>query len=145
MKTLCSIAVVGLVLLGMAAPYAGAAEKIDGNDLLQQCQHSIRLDETKTYADVTTLMGAVHCLGFVNGLIILNRFYEAQIKPEGKRTQLRLLFCLPSGMPTIQAIRVIVRYLETHPERLHEDGSWLTILALNNAFPCSPDASRPQR
>ena len=34
-----------------------------------------------------------------------------------------LTFCLPPGnMSTIQGVRIVVRYLETHPEHLHRPG-----------------------
>jgi anti-sigma regulatory factor (Ser/Thr protein kinase) len=48
-----------------------------------------------------------------------------------------LQFCVPdSGIPVIQAMRVVVKYLKEHPEQLHEDGMGLTVAALKDSFPC---------
>jgi len=48
-----------------------------------------------------------------------------------------LQFCIPdSGIPVIQAARIIVKYLKEHPEQLHEDGMGLTVAALKDSFPC---------
>ena len=35
-----------------------------------------------------------------------------------------------------QAIRIFVKFLQEHPERLHEPESWLMMSALEEAFPC---------
>ena len=46
-------------------------------------------------------------------------------------------FCLPGdGIPVIQAVRVVVKYLSDNPQDLHEDGMALTINALKASFPC---------
>ncbi len=61
-------------------------------------------------------------------------------------SSLRPLFCLPEqGIRVIQGMRIIVHYLETHPERLHLDQRVLVIEAIRDAFPCAPAASRQQR
>ena len=44
--------------------------------------------------------------------------------------------CTPDTATQGQAIRVIVKYLEDHPERLHEDGPIMASEALINAWPC---------
>jgi len=47
------------------------------------------------------------------------------------------LSCLPpTGISNDQAIRVVVTYLEAHPQELHETARSSVFLALRAAFPC---------
>jgi Rap1a immunity proteins len=49
----------------------------------------------------------------------------------------RFLPCLPDGTGSEQAIRIVVKYLNSHPEKLHKDAHILVVEALREAFPCS--------
>ena len=44
--------------------------------------------------------------------------------------------CMPEGVSRTQAVRVVVRYFETHPGMLHLDGVALMVTALREAWPC---------
>ncbi|KRQ92548.1 Rap1a/Tai family immunity protein [Bradyrhizobium valentinum] len=44
--------------------------------------------------------------------------------------------CMPEGVSREQATRVVVRYFEVHPERLHLEGVTLVETALREAWPC---------
>jgi hypothetical protein len=44
--------------------------------------------------------------------------------------------CMPEGVSRTQAVHVVVRYFETHPELLHQDGVGLVATALREAWPC---------
>jgi Rap1a immunity proteins len=45
-------------------------------------------------------------------------------------------YCLPEGMQTGQAVRVVVKYMEAHPENLHRQPFIVVDSALRDAFPC---------
>ena len=45
-------------------------------------------------------------------------------------------YCLPKGGKIRQGVMIVVRYLETHPERLHMKSGVLVYSALRDAFPC---------
>ena len=45
--------------------------------------------------------------------------------------------CRPSGASPQQMAKVVVRFMEQHPERLHESFLALAATALFSAFPCS--------
>lgn len=45
-------------------------------------------------------------------------------------------FCPPAHIPPSQAHRVVLRYLEQHPEKLHEGFKGLAFSALMEAWPC---------
>jgi hypothetical protein len=55
------------------------------------------------------------------------------------------LFCTPTEAQGEQVARVIMRYLETHPNMLHHPGAFLGIYALRDAFPCPPTPAQPAR
>jgi hypothetical protein len=134
MKTRCGIAVVGLVLLLMAVSGTGASGKVDGNWLLRDCSESIWLSEGKTLAPDSP-MGAAFCLGYVTGMLEMHVGYTGV-------NRMPPLFCQPDGIESSQAIRIIARYLQTHPERLHWAGAPLVTQAMRDAFPC-PSAVAP--
>lgn len=45
-------------------------------------------------------------------------------------------FCLPEGSTNCQYIRVLVAYLRSHPEKLHEKHIALTLSTFHEAWPC---------
>ena len=50
------------------------------------------------------------------------------------RSQLGI--CFPDGTNVEQAIRVVIRYIDRQPERMHEEFFQLAIEALQQAWPC---------
>ena len=45
-------------------------------------------------------------------------------------------FCPPQPVPTEQALRVVILYMEQHPKQLHLDLKVLALRALQQAWPC---------
>ena len=45
--------------------------------------------------------------------------------------------CLPSEFSTDQGVRVVVKYINDHPEALHLSATVLVGVALNDVFRCS--------
>src|SRR5882724_6127827 len=139
MKMLYGMAVVVLVLLVTAAAFAVAAEAPsakDGNALLRQCTDALRVEEQPNpNIELVNAMNAGLCIGLVWGMLDLNRAYTVY---QATNPNNRLLFCLPvnDGITPSQGMRIILRYLQTHPERLHQNGSVLAVQALREAFPC---------
>jgi hypothetical protein len=60
-----------------------------------------------------------------------SRAKSGQLLPEPYR------FCSPDGATFLQAERVVVRYLEIHPEKLQMNFQRLATAALREAWPCS--------
>ncbi|MFI5103133.1 MAG: Rap1a/Tai family immunity protein [Terriglobales bacterium] len=106
-----------------------------GNDVLSKCQTAVRwLDNGG--APVSELMDVGWCQGWVGAALELTRSYN-EWTDFTKQKPTVPQFCLPdSGIPLIQAIRVVVKYLQENPDQLHEDGMGLTIAALKGSFPC---------
>jgi len=44
--------------------------------------------------------------------------------------------CIPDSIKTIQGARIVVKYLNDHPERLHVPDTRLILMAMVDAFPC---------
>ena len=44
--------------------------------------------------------------------------------------------CIPEGVQSAQAVAVISKFLNDHPERLHQPATWLLWDAFKAAFPC---------
>jgi len=96
-----------------------------GNVLLRTCTAAIKFfnDDESQKADF--YVGV--CLGYIQGISQLNRLNSLNE------------FC-PHGKVTLhQEMRVVHKYLQSHPERLHEGKIVLVLDALKEAFPCKKE------
>jgi Rap1a immunity proteins len=50
--------------------------------------------------------------------------------------------CVPSGASLGELALVVSKYLDQHPEKLHNQPQYLVIDALHTSFPCSPDPAK---
>ena len=50
--------------------------------------------------------------------------------------------CTPQGIKSNEALRVVLKYLDDHPERLHESFTVLAIEGLISEWPCSVPRTR---
>jgi hypothetical protein len=125
-------AFVTLVVVVSAIPAMG---ETTGNDVLNSCQASLRFNDNSG-APAGEHFDAGWCIGWVAGALELTKLHNEWATFIKEKPAL-LQFCVPeSGIPAIQAVRIVVKYLKEHPEQLHEDGMGLTVAALKNSFPC---------
>ena len=113
--------VVGL-LLNSSASYA------DGNKLLQECSGVETFMDGKMTDDV---FGAGFCLGLIGGIQ-----QTVKIVRETRSSDAEINTCIPAKVNNGQAVRVVLAYLRANPATLHIDEVVLTLLALQEAFPC---------
>lgn len=73
------------------------------------------------------LMREGQCVGILEGLVI----------------GLSLTVCIPAGATEDQIFRVIMKYIDQRPERMHERFSQLAREALLAAWPCRPMEEKP--
>jgi hypothetical protein len=133
--TLIDCGTLAILLLGSLAFAGTAPVTLDGNALLPKCQNAVHIADGDTANDI----GGSYCLGFVSGIMIMASDWQAS----EKTTKVSFLPCLPSeGMTSGQAVRVVTKYLDSHPERLHRDAHILVIEALKEAFPCGSEAPK---
>jgi hypothetical protein len=109
--------VLGL-LVALHQECSAAPDFQSGNFMLPHCQHYV----TDNYRyDVWD----GDCGGTVDTLLFLR-----ETLPEGFRV------CQPKGVTSAQAVRVVVSYMQSHPQQLHEPFRILAMTALSQAWPC---------
>jgi len=101
----------------------------DGNDLLRGCKYIVRQDngeELNGYEMVQTTFWLGYISGYTDSKIIQEVFC-GKIGP----------YCLPSkGLENQQIARIIIKYLENNPEKLHTSARLLIGGTLCKYFPC---------
>ena len=122
-----------LLVLTILLTFAGAAHPQplprNGNTLLAACNSAVRLMDTGIAPKDQMELG--FCLGLLQGITMSSRLAAAD-------SDKAPVMCLPAdGIENGQAARVVVRYLQDHPERLHHEEFVLAVAALRNAFPCA--------
>jgi Rap1a immunity proteins len=68
------------------------------------------------------------CSGVVHGLAYVGKILPAE-----------LIFCAPPTSDARQLARVVINYIDAHPQRMHEDFRMLTLEAFHQAWPCKSD------
>jgi hypothetical protein len=142
MKTLCGIAVMVLGLWGTAAAMI-AELKPDGHTLLKACTAVLQeVEEPQRSPTTQEASYEGFCVGMTMGIVGLSN--NLSLPPHYQH-------CLPSvdiargAISGLQIIRVVLRYLHTHPARLPLQPAMLVLEALHDAFPCTPAPSRSPR
>jgi hypothetical protein len=104
----------------------------DGNRLLTYCKAMERYNETGV---VDNEFSVGFCLGAINGVRTSVEFTRKLL--EESRNTRSLMACIPkNGVTLEQTIRIVLRYLESHPADLHYSEGILIMFALKEAFPC---------
>jgi len=110
------------VVLALSASAIGTASAQDdgksGGTFLRPCRDWVEQRGPETF--VSGL-----CAGIVGTLFQVGPVLRAE-----------LAFCPPEGTNIFQATRVVIKYIETHPERRSEDIEVLAANALRAAWPC---------
>jgi len=102
--------------------FAGEAlAEYDGTDLLDYCSEYINYKGDMEFG---------LCMGFVLGVRDTPRALWSGY------SLAKRIFCLPEGVAPQQEVRVVVKYLEDNPAKLHESAAVLVMGALSGAFPC---------
>lgn len=106
---------------------------IDGNELLRKCNVYIRVaDGSKNFTN-SELGDGNFCVGYVTGVLDTSFIWQINdTTPTNHSTH----FCVPDGLTNGQVVRVIAKWLEDHPARLHERAILLTTDALKEKFSC---------
>ena len=120
MRALLVVLVGGMLNL---LPVSGAAEEpaLSGEVLLKHCEPVLQERAPRSFE-------AGVCVGILETL----RYIQPLLDPKYGKAG----YCLPQGSASEQEVRVVVTYLQSHPERLQEEGRTLALDALHQAFPC---------
>jgi hypothetical protein len=121
-----------MVLLAWTAGYAlpGHTEG-NGHDLLGQCTQAVNSFSGTVDPATINFMDAGRCIGQVDGFAGAAAFYESQEGAPGA-------ICFPeTGMTVKQSIPLVLQYLESHPEQLHESATVLIFGTFLSSYPCN--------
>lgn len=105
-----------MILLALSLLQASNTLTGTGNELLRTC--------TETTPPHRILI----CLSYVDG--VSDGFTIAQ------NSIPRPYICIPSGVTLRQKVDVVTAYLRAHPESRHQPASFLTLQAMQQAWPC---------
>jgi hypothetical protein len=105
-----------LIALLPATSFAGTFKT--GLALLEECEAS------------TTSHKVWKCHGYIQGIHDAHNTYAAL-------TDMTPNFCIPAGVNSTQLVKVVVKHLNEHPEKLHLTASSQVTNALYIAFPAS--------
>ena len=127
-KFSCSLAFAVIVVFSPISAF-GQAETRDGNYLLRSCNYLVAATTDSRLADR-------HYVGFCDGLtngIVTMGYAQRPLLPPGSP----LLICPPEYTPSpLQLARIVIKYVNDNPEKLHFESAVLTLLAIQKAFPC---------
>jgi hypothetical protein len=125
---------VGFALCFVMAVSAAHAQTT-GDTVLHRCQKTIHLYENNG-GPVKDQFDEGWCVGWVDSALGVEELHAQWREVTGAKPGI-LDFCLPEkGVPVIQGVQVVVKYLTDHPQQLHVDGMTVTIMALKAGFPC---------
>jgi hypothetical protein len=120
---------VAVVLVWMTAS-RGLCGELDGNDLLRTCTEGLRyFDNEYRSTSAEAERSSMWCLGYMLGWV------------NGYTWGATALCVPPDQITALQLVRIVVKYLRDHPQRLHYRRDVLIWSALQEAFPCSKRGS----
>jgi hypothetical protein len=116
----------------IASPVMAEQSFVDGNRLLLDCISAIDSQE-KNITGEPYKMG--HCNGYISGTFdVFSAIFNFMNKN---------MFCAPQNAQLGQFIKIAIKYLEAHPEKLHFNAAPLLYDAFKDAYPC-PE-SQPEK
>jgi hypothetical protein len=132
-RRLCCLILAAIVALGSIG-LPNRAMALDGNELLAQCTNLLTVVDQagKKTNPVESAFASGSCTGIAFGVTHTIITYNLVSKPS------KPLVCLPdTGITNGQAVRIIVKFMQEHPQDLHQDAGAIAVVALGRAFPCA--------
>jgi hypothetical protein len=113
----------------------------DGNHLLAGCQLALAgFDRPNNNITPADALKTGVCIGFLEGVAGAHRWDTLRSAEAGRL--LPRAFCVPSHVTTPEEARVLLAFLNAHPERLSQDGVGLVYAAYAEAWPCPADIGK---
>ena len=116
-----------VLALGMFSTRSHAQDT--GVDLQEECQVALSPNTAGDYQK------AAHCFGYVSGAAFAITMWEGTNKEKHLGLE-DVPACLPKNGTNHEYVRVVLHYLDEHPNKLHESYGILVFLALRDAYPC---------
>ncbi len=124
-----------LTLIVLACSCSVLAQKPEnlsesGNAFVRTCS-ALDIKNASSWQTSESMM----CMGYVEGFIEASWVdwnYQKQIAAK----QTTQYFCNPNNVENAQLVRIVLKYINDHPEKANRQTAELTSLALSEAFPC---------
>lgn len=131
--TIQSIVVIWLSLGWSVNSYSNPLDNT-GINLLRACKNVEKIVESGK-SDINEVMSSSWCIGVVMAARDLSSGFTAS-----GIIQSDMAVCFPEGsVGNEQAIKIVIRYLEDNPHKLHLPASILAYAGLREAFPCTSE------
>lgn len=129
-----------LLPLGCALPLpvAFAQSPSDGDALIHNCSLVVKMANGEEVNSPLDNLNAGECMGLVRGIMDTMTLWQS-VDHGGPVDNTAMHGCIPDSIKTIQGARIVVKYLNDHPERLHVPDTRLVLMAMVDAFPCSKE------
>ena len=124
-----------VLLVSLAGVHAIAQKTIlDGNNLDDNCRYARQLDNGVKISDAE-FGKATFCEGYIRG--VLDEIWMQTNLPDeiGVKNVGRSTICA-DAISNEQTTKVVIKYLQDHPEKLNLTANYLIRLSLQEAFPC---------
>ena len=106
-------------------PLVAFGEGKSGLELLRDCNGTSSNDEMLAQVNLLT------CIAYISGITDANAIIGVA-RPGSQ------LFCPPkNGIQNEQYIRILVKWLNDHPDELHKSAKVSVFIAMSEAFPCN--------
>lgn len=140
MKVMMCCLIGALFLFGSVTIAPAETDITSGNYYLRGCRAAA--SGSSTYTDAGELFMNGVCIGVVQTLMHFlspDPLISGVLQPKGLPYP---ILCIPGEVTTIQAVAVVAKFLDEHPNRLHESFLGLAEEALSKAWPC-PFPAKP--
>jgi hypothetical protein len=119
----------------LSSPMIALAQAQDrtGRELLDECQNAAKPSTAEARTALDDLK-ATHCLGYLNGA--RDAFQTWDVVNRKRHGGLPALACISPDAEVRELALVVVKYLNDHPNKLHENYTVLAFTALSEAYPC---------
>jgi len=129
-----------LLLLTFTCAYCRAEH--NGIELSEECSIAANSDNPNLNDSPGDALKRGICIGLVRGVMESMMLWDAADK---RRTQQAFHGCIIDAVMPLEAIKVVVKFLNDNPSRLHEPDTVLINVALSQAYPCRATLAEPSR
>jgi hypothetical protein len=136
MKKLLGILVIGLLWCNVG--FAETSQSLSSTEIYKACKVTIRLSNDDSQATPQEIVDMTKCTYYLTGLLRgaeLQGYLDYKLQNDLYENILRA--CQPSEVTIRQVMRIFVKFLDDHPEKLHLFPATIVHLSLSEVFPCN--------
>jgi len=104
---------------------------VTASKMADDCRVAVRVLNSRGQAGMPDSGSTALCVGYVTG--VLDGFLSFQSWRPSKVNQI----CLPEAVEAGQAVKMVMKYIDAHPEELHLPAPDIVWAAMHDAFPCA--------